>query len=154
MKGMRVKLLVVQGQPRGKHMIFPRGNYFFGRGDECHVRPNSAMVSRQHCLLRVTADAVFLRDLGSRNGTLVNGVLLSSEQQLQPGDQIQIGPLVFELHLETDSGSTAASGIVLEPPQPAGPESLNDIQLPNLPAPPNGKEDTKENHGKILPPDV
>jgi pSer/pThr/pTyr-binding forkhead associated (FHA) protein len=97
---MKVKLRIVQGRPQGKSMLFPRGEYVFGRGDECHVRPNSDWVSRQHCLLRVTAEGAFLRDLGSRNGTLVNGARLLDERHLEHGDQVQVGPLVFEVVLE------------------------------------------------------
>src|SRR5271156_4402066 len=80
---MRAKLVIVQGRPRGKRLVFPTGDYYFGRGAECQVRPNSAMISRQHCLLRVHATGATLRDLGSRNGTLVNGVLISKEQRLK-----------------------------------------------------------------------
>jgi pSer/pThr/pTyr-binding forkhead associated (FHA) protein len=101
---MIVKLLVVQGRPFGKSLLFPNGDYYFGRGPECHVRPESEWVSRQHCLLRVTPAAVFVRDLGSRNGTLVNGALVEGERQLLHGDQVQIGPLVFELQMERDTG--------------------------------------------------
>jgi pSer/pThr/pTyr-binding forkhead associated (FHA) protein len=97
---MRAKLLVVQGRPEGKSLVFPAGDYVFGRGAECHIRPNSDWVSRQHCMLRVTAEAVFVRDLGSRNGTLVNGVRVLGERRLGPGDQLQVGPLVFELQLD------------------------------------------------------
>jgi pSer/pThr/pTyr-binding forkhead associated (FHA) protein len=50
--------------------------------------------------LRVTADGAFLRDLGSRNGTLVNGTRLMKERDLQDGDQLQVGPLLFEVQLE------------------------------------------------------
>src|SRR5947209_7222158 len=95
-----VKLLLIQGKPAGKSLGFPRGDYFIGRGPECHIRPDSDWVSRQHCLLRVTGDAVFIRDLGSRNGTLVNGLLVETEQRLMSGDQVQVGPLVFEVHME------------------------------------------------------
>jgi pSer/pThr/pTyr-binding forkhead associated (FHA) protein len=105
MPPMNFKLLVVQGKPAGKSLVFPRGEYYFGRGPECHVRPESEWVSRQHCLLRVTGEAAFIRDLGSRNGTLVNGTLVERERRLFHGDQVQIGPLVFEVRLapaETD----------------------------------------------------
>jgi pSer/pThr/pTyr-binding forkhead associated (FHA) protein len=97
---MKVKLRIVQGRPEGKSMLFPRGEYVFGRGTECHVRPNSDWVSRQHCLLRITAEGAFLRDLGSRNGTLINGTRLVEECRLIHGDQVQVGPLVFEVVLE------------------------------------------------------
>ncbi len=97
---MSVKLTVIQGKPAGKSLSFAAGEYFIGRGAECHIRPNSDWVSRQHCLLRVTDKAAFLKDLGSRNGTLVNGVLIGGEQQLNHGDQVQFGPLVFEVRFD------------------------------------------------------
>ena len=110
---MRVQLVVVQGRPAGKPLQFPRGEFVFGGGVECHVRLNSDWVSRQHCLLRVTEDSVHLRDLGSRNGTLVNGLRLCGERWLQHGDRIQVGPLVFEIDL----------GIAPATPLPAAPTS-------------------------------
>ena len=97
---MKAKLLVIQGRPQGKALFFPDGEYVIGRGAECHVRPNSDWVSRQHCLLRVTRDDLFLRDLGSRNGTLVNGERLVGERRLDQGDLVQVGPLVFQVDLE------------------------------------------------------
>jgi pSer/pThr/pTyr-binding forkhead associated (FHA) protein len=115
---MSVKMLVVQGRPAGKVLEFADGVYYFGRGAECHVRPNSEWVSRQHCMLRVAGRAVTLRDLGSRNGTLVNGVLVGGECRLADGDQVQVGPLVFEVHIDdSSSGRTSAPlpGKPLEP---------------------------------------
>jgi len=97
---MKVRLLVVHGRPQGKALLFPRGEFVFGRGEECHVRPNSDWVSRQHCLLRVGEDEVHLRDLGSRNGTLVNGARVKGECRLEHGDRLQVGPLVFQLELD------------------------------------------------------
>lgn len=96
---MDVQLLVVQGHPRGKSLHLPPGEFVVGCGPECHVRPNTAMVSRQHCLLRVTEDTVHLRDLGSSTGTLVNGSRLIGERQLAEGDQIQLGPVVLEMQI-------------------------------------------------------
>ncbi len=97
---MTVRLRIVHGRPQGEHLSFDRGEYVFGRGAECHVRPNSAWVSRQHCLLRVTPDAAWLRDLGSRAGTLVNGQRLVDERCLAHGDRVEVGPLVFEVQFE------------------------------------------------------
>jgi predicted component of type VI protein secretion system len=104
---MNVKLLVVHGRPQGKCLVFPRGEFVFGRGAECHIRPNSDWVSRQHCLLRVTDEALYLRDLCSRNGTLVNGVRVVGERCLAHGDHLQVGPLVFEVHLEATETAEA-----------------------------------------------
>jgi pSer/pThr/pTyr-binding forkhead associated (FHA) protein len=107
-------LLVVQGRPAGKRLRFPNGIYYIGRGVECQIRPDSEWVSRQHCLLRVADDGAFLRDLGSRNGTLVNGELIIGERRLSESDRIQVGPLVFEVRLnpiETVSEAAAAAGV-------------------------------------------
>ena len=97
---MRAKLLIVQGRPHGQALSFPCGEFVIGRGAECHIRPNSSWVSRQHCLLRVGENIVHLRDLGSRNGTLVNGTRVIGERRLAHGDRVQLGPLVLELLLE------------------------------------------------------
>src|SRR5437588_8015117 len=95
---MEVQMLVVQGKQRGQTIRFGEGEYIFGRGPECHLRPNSDWVSRQHCALRISADAVHIKDLGSTNGTLVNGARVIGERRLAPGDLLQLGPLVLELN--------------------------------------------------------
>jgi pSer/pThr/pTyr-binding forkhead associated (FHA) protein len=109
---MNVKLRVVQGRPAGKSLLFRVGEYYLGRGPECHIRFNSDWVSRQHCLLRITPEGAFLRDLGSRNGTLLNGSLVQQERPLADGDQIQIGPVLFDVRVEVTPPSSQ--------PEPAG----------------------------------
>jgi pSer/pThr/pTyr-binding forkhead associated (FHA) protein len=98
------------------------------------------MVSRQHCQLRVGEGGVFLTDLGSRHGTLVNGTLINRETRLQQGDQIQIGPLVFELQLETISGAVPVS-VSLSPPPGTTPPLADDVQ--GL-MPPDSSEETAQ----------
>jgi pSer/pThr/pTyr-binding forkhead associated (FHA) protein len=117
---MKVKLLVVQGRPQGKALQFARGEFVFGRGVECHVRPNSEWVSRQHCLLRVTEEGVHLRDLNSCNGTLINGTRLRGECRLAHGDKLQVGPLVFQILLDEPAPVTA--------PRPSSPPRPPDAQ--------------------------
>jgi pSer/pThr/pTyr-binding forkhead associated (FHA) protein len=94
---MDVQMKVLQGKPHGHCLRFTKGEFIFGRGPECHIRPNSDWVSRQHCLLRVQDDEVSLRDLGSSNGTLVNGQLVTEERRLYDGDTVQLGPLVLQI---------------------------------------------------------
>jgi pSer/pThr/pTyr-binding forkhead associated (FHA) protein len=121
---MKVLLYVVHGRPQGKSFLFPLGEYYFGRGTECHIQPNSDWVSRQHCVLRVGRDSVSIRDLGSRNGTLVNGERLLGERLLAHEDQIQVGPLVFEVRLE--------ESVVIVPPAPEPPSSPMAPTDPNI----------------------
>jgi pSer/pThr/pTyr-binding forkhead associated (FHA) protein len=94
---MEVLMLVVQGKQRGQTIRFPNGEFIFGRGLECHLRPNSEWVSRQHCLFRVSDNGVHIKDLGSTNGTLINGTRLIGERRLATGDLLQLGQLVLEL---------------------------------------------------------
>ncbi len=94
---MDVQLRVVQGKPKGLCVHFAKGEFIFGRGPECYIRPNSEWVSRQHCLFKVADAGISLRNLGSSNGTLVNGRLITQEHLLHNGDTLQLGPLVLQL---------------------------------------------------------
>ena len=98
---MQLRLKVVKGKPRGHCLSFPKGEFMFGRGPECDVRPNSDLVSRQHCLLLVTDDSATIRDLGSMNGTLVNGQLVTAARTLRQGDTLSVGPLVLGVQIES-----------------------------------------------------
>jgi pSer/pThr/pTyr-binding forkhead associated (FHA) protein len=112
---MKLRLKVVKGKPHGHCLLFPNGEFMFGRGPECDVRPNSDLVSRQHCLLQITEESALVRDLGSRNGTLVNGQLVLGERQLSHGDTLQVGPLVLEVLLDAEpiDGSQAVGDTAL-----------------------------------------
>jgi predicted component of type VI protein secretion system len=120
---MAVKLKVVQGKPDGPCLNFPDGDYLIGRGPECHVRHQSELISRRHCLLRVRGLSVHVRDLGSTNGTLLNGWPIAGERAMSQGEILQIGPLVLELLLESaDCASpnvpTPAPGVPASTPGP------------------------------------
>lgn len=100
---MQLRLKVIHGKPNGHCLAFPPGEFMFGRGPECDVRPNSDLVSRQHCIVQVANVGAVIRDLGSRNGTLVNGQLVQGERQLAHGDTLQVGPLVLQVILEAET---------------------------------------------------
>lgn len=105
---MDVQLVVIKGNPRGRTLSFGPGEYLVGRGPECHIRPDSEWVSRQHCLLSVALDRILLKDLGSTNGTLVNGQRLIGERELVHSDTIQVGPLVFQMRLPSQEAELEA----------------------------------------------
>ncbi len=98
---MDVKLIVLSGKKPGQEIPVQGSEFLVGRAPECKLRPNSDMVSRRHCMIAMGDGRVTIRDLGSRNGTLVNGEKIAGEQELRTGDKIKVGPLEFEVHLST-----------------------------------------------------
>jgi len=97
---MKAQLIVVQGKPEGKVIPLLGPTFRVGRGETCHLRPNSEQVSREHAEFTVTADKVTVKDLGSRNGTLVNGKALTEPCTLKDRDLVQIGHLTFAVSIE------------------------------------------------------
>lgn len=69
----------------------PRGESLVGRDLTCRVRFNDASVSRRHLRVRVGADGIEAEDLGSRNGTRLNGRTMRGAARLQDGDVLEIG---------------------------------------------------------------
>jgi ABC transport system ATP-binding/permease protein len=63
-----------------------------GRGSECQFRLEHPHVSRNHAGLAVDGDLVAIADLGSSNGTFVNGERIRRPTRLTSGDRIEIGP--------------------------------------------------------------
>jgi pSer/pThr/pTyr-binding forkhead associated (FHA) protein len=108
---MKVQLIVVQGKPEGKVIPLAGPKFKIGRGETCHLRPASEQVSREHAEFTITADTVTVNDLGSRNGTLVNGKAITEAVTLKKGDLVQVGPLTFAVAIEgapaTKSAATA-----------------------------------------------
>jgi predicted component of type VI protein secretion system len=72
-------------------MRIERRQTVIGRGVGCDVVIARPLVSRQHARITLTEGHVFIEDLGSRNGVLVNSVAISKPTELEPGDVITIG---------------------------------------------------------------
>jgi DNA-binding NtrC family response regulator len=64
-----------------------------GRSRGCTVHVDSERISRRHAALRRTGSTIQVTDLGSRNGTRINGELISEPTALRPGDELSIGPM-------------------------------------------------------------
>ena len=84
----------------GQRRAFPlaSGITIIGRHPNCDLRIPLMEISRRHCQLDCHSGLFSLRDLGSSNGTFVNGERIE-ETQLKPGDHIQIGQLTFVLEI-------------------------------------------------------
>jgi pSer/pThr/pTyr-binding forkhead associated (FHA) protein len=97
---MQVRLKILHGSGAGKEVKIPVPKCLIGRGDDCHIKPQSDAVSRKHCVIITTENEVVVRDLNSRNGTFVNGERVGEESVLLTGDSLRVGPLEFELVIE------------------------------------------------------
>jgi Protein of unknown function (DUF3662)/FHA domain len=84
--------------PDGRRVTVGSDAVVVGRLPECQVVLSDSNVSRRHAELRRKGDGVFVTDLGSTNGTRVNGVPIR-EQLLASGDEISVGStrLIFEM---------------------------------------------------------
>jgi len=101
---MDVKLVVLGGKHPGQVIAVHGPEFLVGRAPECRLRPNSDMVSRRHCVIAITEGRATIRDLGSRNGTIINGQKIAGEHELHTGEKLKIGPLEFEVQLSTTVG--------------------------------------------------
>jgi len=98
--GMSASLLVKAGPERGRSFEIEIGGepVVMGRASECDVvlADPQQNVSREHARLWQEAGALWIQDLGSTNGTKVNGKGIS-KARLEPGDEIQMGHYRLEL---------------------------------------------------------
>jgi hypothetical protein len=67
------------------------GQFLIGRSTECQLSLDDPLVSRKHARLVVTDDAIFVEDLGSRNGVLVGGVKIDGRRRVEDGERITVG---------------------------------------------------------------
>ncbi|HLJ10239.1 MAG TPA: FHA domain-containing protein, partial [Planctomycetaceae bacterium] len=125
----QVELKVLEGRQQGKTIPLNVRQFLIGREQDCHLRPNSDLVSRHHCVFTVDDFTVRLRDLGSTNGTFVNGERIQGQVVLNPGDHVAVGKLSFEIVVKKAAavaraavGSSGNSTSSL----PAGPETVPD----------------------------
>ena len=92
-----VELRVLTGKQAGTLIPLSAGKFLIGREHDCHLRPNSDLISRHHCVFAVDEFTIRIRDLGSTNGTFVNGERLRGAVVLKPGDRVSAGKLEFQL---------------------------------------------------------
>lgn len=95
---MNVRLIMFKENGESKDFPLSSGKTVIGRREECDLRIPLPEISRQHAMLMVGDQAVSLRDLGSANGTYVNNRRIS-EEDLEAGDHIVIGPVVFTVQI-------------------------------------------------------
>ncbi len=102
-----MKLIVLQGSEAVREIHLDRGRYIIGRGADCDVVLPEPEASRRHAELRRFGDRWLIVDLGSTNGTLVDGLRLQPDQgqPLLPGVSVSIGHTRFMLQEELESAA-------------------------------------------------
>jgi pSer/pThr/pTyr-binding forkhead associated (FHA) protein len=96
---MEVRLVVEQGKKR-RAFTLSGPSARVGRAKGNAVRIPSAEVSREHCRVDLEEGLVKVEDLGSVNGTFVNGARVEGQQVLRPGDRLEVGPVTFVVEYE------------------------------------------------------
>jgi DNA-binding winged helix-turn-helix (wHTH) protein len=116
-----VEALSRDGQPHADHdrlfrllwgnreVALADGENILGRGTESLVWIDAQSVSRRHARLLVAAGLATLEDLGSKNGTFVNGIRLTAPVALRDGDELRVGsvPMTLKIFAKPSSTETA-----------------------------------------------
>ena len=86
------------GATKGRTVPVDGPSFVIGRQSDCQLRLGSPMVSKLHAAIERRDGRIFLSDLGSTNGTILNGRLMrGKEAEIHDGDRIQVGPVVCTL---------------------------------------------------------
>lgn len=86
-----------------------------GRSPECQLRLTNSLVSRRHAEVWAAGDVLYLRDLGSRNGTVVNGEPVRRPRELEYGDVVSFGAESFVVRAApADARTRVKSGQFLQ----------------------------------------
>lgn len=122
------ELVGLTGLDLGRTFALVDGPNRLGRGDQVPIRIRDRSVSREHAELTWTPDGAFLADLGTANGTFVNGRRLSRGTRLRPGDVVEVGRTMLKAVLPEVAERPGP------PPPPGSPEAV--AQQPTQVKPP------------------
>jgi len=119
---MDINLLLLKKDGSFKTIPLPSSVTVMGRRRDCDLRIPLEAVSRRHCRLFTEKDILKIRDLNSRNGTIVNGQTVE-ESLVKPGDKLTVGPLTFVMQV---NGKPDKIDVVDTEPADTGIEAQDD----------------------------
>ena len=116
----RTVIKVLTGLEAGRVHVVTTDEVMVGRASTCALRIDDSSLSRQHCHIRRTGGSYFVEDLGSRNGTQVNGMRIRTPMLLEDGALIQLaaGTIIMFSHqedLEVQAEQRLYASAVLDP---------------------------------------
>jgi hypothetical protein len=104
--GIPGSLVFTEGALAGRKVELPVGEFVVGRGADCNLVLDGQNASRRHALFLRDDEGLLVRDLGSRNGVLVNGVRASAAR-LRVGDRVRVGSETFAIAASDGPGPVA-----------------------------------------------
>ena len=104
------KLVILQGGQAIPHEL-SENEIVIGRLPESGLQLDSNMVSRRHAQLSLQGDEFAVEDLGSGNGTYVNGKLIKESVRLKHGDRLKLGPILLRYESCNSDDSVSASSV-------------------------------------------
>src|SRR5688572_25016101 len=96
---MQVVLVMFRSDGGRKSFSVTRDVVVVGRREDCDLRIPLGEVSRKHCRFVKDGDGLRIEDLGSSNGTYVNGERVQ-EAAVNAGDTVQVGPVMFVVQVD------------------------------------------------------
>ncbi len=107
-------ILMREGELAGQQWVIAEDQFLIGRGADCDLVLPERQVSRHHARILRRPGYFELEDLGSKNGTHLNGQRVTQNVRLQDGDEIQIALAVKIVFI----GTGATMPLTFEPPKP------------------------------------
>ena len=105
----------------GDYVELPAGETLVGRDVTCALRFNDPAVSRRHMRFVRRQNEVFVEDLKSSNGTLLNGRAVVTPLRLTDGDEVRVGARLLKVRITEEGESTPVpSTLVLRGMNPGG----------------------------------
>jgi predicted component of type VI protein secretion system len=111
---MQAVLVMFRSDGERRSFSMSRDMTVIGRREDCDLRIPLGEVSRKHCRILRDGDSLKLEDLGSSNGTFLNGQRVQ-EAILSPGDTLQVGPVVFVLQIDGQPSDDELRPVTMEP---------------------------------------
>ncbi len=115
---MTVTLVTFSKSGERKSFTLSRESTVIGRKTDADLRIPLNEISRAHCELTMNGKSVSVRDLGSSNGTYVNGERVEDDFELSAGDKIRMGSVMFVVQI--DGKPDKVTPAMFAPPAPTG----------------------------------
>ena len=113
-------LIIEAGIPNTGPVPLNEHVYVLGKSSDVDIQVNNAFVSRKHCQVRFQDSSFFISDIGSKNGTYVNGVRLkpSEEKQLNHDDTIGLAEKQVTFRFQDKTNETLTLTLEITPKEP------------------------------------